>query len=116
MPGGRIAGYVIHTPPGVTPTQKELANELGPSKVSGPDTPEALARSVGFSIERTVDVTEELKTTALAILAARTRFEAELRLAEGDECFEEEQVKKTGIVTGIERGLLVRSLVAARKA
>lgn len=108
-------GYVIHTPAGLSQDDKDLADELGPSKVSGVDTPEVLATLVGFSIEATEDVTAELKATAQAILDARSRFEDELRSAEGDEFFEEEQIKKTGIVDGVERGLLLRSLVCARK-
>ena len=83
--------------------------------MSGPDTPDVLARSAGFSIEMNEDVTAELREMAQAIFDARRRFEAELRSAEGDDFFEEEQAKKAGIVTGVGRGLLLRSLVAARK-
>ena len=56
--GGRIAGYVIHPPAGLTPAQKRRAAELGPSDVTAPASPAALTESAGLTIVVVEDVTD----------------------------------------------------------
>ena len=43
MPGGRVAGYVIHTSGNLTPAQVIRASELGPTQVTALAPPAALA-------------------------------------------------------------------------
>ena len=115
-PGGRIAGYVIHTPQGLRREGECRAAELGPSPVAAPALPEDLARSVGFSVIRREDVTARFRTTCEAIVRARTELEDALRAEEGDEGYEEEQQDKRGMLQGIDEGLLRRLLIVAVKS
>ncbi len=81
--GGRIAGYVIHTPQGLRREDECRAAELGPSAVAAPALPEDLAKSVGFSVIRREDVTARFRTTCEAIVQVRTELEGALRAAGG---------------------------------
>ncbi len=114
--GGRIAGYVIHTPQGLRREDECRAAELGPSAVAAPALPEDLATSVGFSVIRREDVTAHFRMTCEAIVRARTELEDALRAEEGDEGYEEEQQDKRGMLQGIDEGLLLRSLIVAVKS
>ena len=93
--GGRIAGYVIHPPAGLTPAQKRRAAELGPSDVTAPASPAALTESAGLTIVVVEDVTDAFRATAAALRVARRALEEELR--------------------GIDEGVLCRSLIMAHK-
>ena len=114
-PGGRIAGYVIHIPAGVTEAQERRAAELGPSDVTAPASPEALTRAAGLTIVVTEDVTDAFRATCAVLLAARRDLEDELRANEGDDFYEEERRKKNAMLQGIDEGILRRSLVVAHK-
>jgi hypothetical protein len=114
-PDGRIAGYVIHTPGGLTAGERRRAAELGPSEVVGPVSPGELTRVADLSIVAIEDVTRTFLATCEAILRAREQHAAALRAAEGDEAYEEEQVKKESMREGIRVGLLRRSLIIGRK-
>ncbi len=114
--GGRIAGYVIHTPQGLRREDECRAAELGPSAVAAPALPEDLAESVGFSVMQLEDVTARFRTTCEAIVRARTELEHALRAEEGDEGYEEEQQDKRDMLQGIDEGLLRRSLIVAVKS
>ena len=114
-PGGRIAGYVIHIPAGVTEAQERQAAELGPSDVAASASPEALTQAAGLTIVVTEDVTDAFRATCAALAAARRDLEDELRADEGDDFYEEERRKKTAMLKGIEEGILRRSLVVANK-
>lgn len=114
-PGGRIGGYTIHARAGLSPDEEALAVELGPSQVIASDTPEGLLVSAGFVDVEALDVTDTFLETCQAIHRARGEREAELRREEGDEAYGQEQEKKRKMVVGIERGLLRRSLIVARK-
>lgn len=111
--GGRIAGYVIHTPTGLGPAEERRAAELGPSEVTASDSPEQLTDAAGFSVLRSEDVTGEFLETGEAIVRARERFADELRRSEGPDAYEDEQAEKRGYLQGIREGLLRRSLVVA---
>ena len=113
--GGRIAGYVIHIPAGVTEAQERRAAELGPSDVTAPTSPEALTRAAGLTIVLTQDVTDAFRVTCAALAAARRDLEDELRADEGDDFYEEERRKKNAMLKGIDEGILRRSLVVANK-
>ena len=72
-PGGRIAGYVIQVPAGVTEAQERRAAELGPSDVTAPASPEARAQAAGLTIVLTEDVTDAFRATCAALAAALRR-------------------------------------------
>lgn len=114
-PDGRIAGYIIHTPSGLTPSEQRKATELGPSEVVAPASPEELTCAAGLSMIARKDVTSAFLATCEAILLARERHAAALRAAEGDEAYEEEQAKKESMREGIHAGLLRRSLIIGMK-
>ena len=113
--GGRIAGYVIHTPDGLSRGDKQRASELGPSEVAAAAPPEGLMKSAGFSVIRQEDVTAGFRTTCHAILRARSKLEDALRVEEGPELYEVEQQKKRSMLEGVDEGLLLRSLIVAAK-
>ncbi len=113
--GGRIAGYVIHTPRGLSPRDELRASELGPSEVGSDESTEQLARSASLSVVALEDVTAEFFDTCQAIVRARENHEDALRTEEGHEAYEEEQADKQSMLHGIEEGLLQRSLVVAVK-
>ena len=113
--GGRIAGYVIHIPVGVTAAQERRAAALGPSDVPAPASPEALTRAAGLTIVVIQDVTDAFRVTCAALAAARRDLEDELRADEGDDFYEEERRKKNAMLKGIDEGILRRSLVVASK-
>lgn len=115
-PGGILAGYLIHTPPGLSDAEEELACELGPSSVSGVSSPNTFFAEAGLELETLEDLTEEFRKTCRALGSARDALEVELREAEGDEIYEEERRKEVDMRKGIDGGLLIRSLLVARKA
>ena len=114
-PGGRIAGYVIHTPAGLTPAQVRRAAELGPSDVTAAVSPDALAQSERLIVVVAEDVTDAFHATCTALRAARRDLEDELRTDEGDDFYEEERRKKDAMLQGIAEGVLCRSLIVANK-
>lgn len=113
--GGRIAGYVIHTPTGLSAADEIRAAELGPSDVASPAPIEELTYSAGLAMIAHKDVTDVFRATCKAILEAREKLEEILRAEEGDEVYEEEQGKKHSMLTGISEGLLRRLLIIAIK-
>ncbi len=113
--GGRIAGYVIHTPSGLSVSDESRAGELGPSDIVSPAPLEELMYSEGFAIVAQTEVTDVFRTTCEAILKERRKLEDELRAEEGNEIYEEEQEKKLSMLTGIREGLVHRSLIIAIK-
>jgi hypothetical protein len=114
-PGGRMAGYVIHTPDDLSPAARDRATELGPTYVTAPAAPGTLARQVGFEVLACRDVTAEFRATSVAFLRAMSEIEPELRAEEGDAYFEEERAAEEMTLTGIDEGLLLRSMVIAVK-
>ena len=114
-PGGRIAGHVIHATPGLSSRDYRRAVELGPSEVGDHQDPVPLHEAAQFSEVEDVDVTDTFLSTCSSFLHVRERYADELRLAEGNDEYEEEQEKKRGLVEGITSGVLRRSLLAGRK-
>jgi hypothetical protein len=115
-PGGRIAGYSIHAPPGLTEAQANRASEFGPSEVHAVSRHGDLFREAGFRVTVDEDVTEDFQATCEAIIQARHDLEDELRGLEGDVVFEEELNKKALTLQGISEGLLRRSLLVASRS
>ena len=66
-PGSRSAGYVIHTPRGLTEAGERRATELGPSDVAAPLAPDAL--TADLRAEEGDDLYEEERTAKTAMLA-----------------------------------------------
>ncbi len=112
-PGGHIAGYVIHTPGGLSAADERRASELGPPEVIGAASPEDLAREAGFSNVVRKDVTQQFKATVEAMLQAAGRWEAELRAEQGEEEYAAGCGRGKTMLIGIREGLLRRSLVTA---
>lgn len=114
--GGLLAGYLIHTTPGLSEAEEDLACELGPSSVSGASSPDALFTKAGLQPVTSEDLTEDFRETCRALGSARDAREVELRRVEGDEAYDEERQKERDMRRGMDDGLLVRSLLVARKA
>lgn len=114
-PGGRIAGYVIHTPPGLSEARSRRATECGPGQVVAEVPPGDLLRRAGFLVIADDDVTEDFRETCTAIHEARHELEDDLRAVEGDVGFEDENSKKRLMLEGISEGLLRRSLLVATR-
>ena len=113
--GGCLAGFVIHTPAGLSPAAEQRASELGPDAVVGTASPEDLTRESGFSNVARTDVTHQFRATVEAMLDAASRWESELRAEQGDEEYVAGCERGNSILTGIREGLLLRSLVTAIK-
>jgi len=114
-PGGRIAGHVIHAAPGLSSRAYRRAVELGPSEVGDRQDPVTLHEAARFSEVDNVDVTDTFLSTCSSFIQVRERYEDELRLAEGDDEYKEQQEKKRGLVEGITTGVLRRSLLGGIK-
>ena len=113
--GAVLAAYTIHTPDGLTESQRLRATELGPPSVGASASPGDMAHEAGFISEVQLDVTDRFKESCLAFRKARLDLGAELRELEGDEAHEEEFSEGEGRLLGIEEGLLLRSLIVAVK-
>jgi hypothetical protein len=113
-PGGRMAGYLIHTPGGLGAAGLARAAELGPAAVGATPLPD-LAAEVGLTLVTREDVTELYRATCAGIHSARALHEDSLRAEEGDEVYEEGQQRKAEMLEAIREGLLVRSLVVLAK-
>ena len=114
-PGGSVVGFSIHTPPSLTPVQEERATELGPSLVCGCESPQELIGEAGFSGLEVIDVTARFRRTCSAWLAAMKELGPPLRRELGDEDFEDELDQKESMLTGINEGLLRRSLIICER-
>jgi hypothetical protein len=114
-PGGRVAGYLIHTPPGLADRAYERASELGPAEAVTPEPLTELVAAAGLNLVALQDVTNDFRQTCRAILDARRDHETALRAEEGDEVFEDGQAQKDAVLAGIDEGLLLRSLLVAER-
>ena len=114
-PNGRMAGYIIHTPSGLSAAAEQRVDELVPMDILADGSPGELAERAGFSVVTCDDVTDQFRNTCEAILCAREEHEAELRAVDGDEVYDDDQRRKAAVLTGIDEGLLERSLIAAVK-
>ena len=113
--GGRIAGYVIHTPDALGVADATRAAELGPDDVWAPAAPEDLARLAGFSDVVRTDVSDQYRATVEEMLQAAGRWEVELRAEQGDEEYEAGRTRGQSMQAGIREGLLLRPLLIGVK-
>jgi hypothetical protein len=114
--GGRIAGYVIHTTPGLSAAEVERAIEFVPMDVHAAAQPGDLAERAGFALVEVADATAAFRLTCDAILKALAKHEPALRAADGDETYEDGVRRKIGVLAAIDEGLIRRTMVAARKS
>lgn len=110
-----MAGYVIHTPAGLAAAAERRVAEILPMEVLADGSPADLAERAGFSLVACDDVTDQFRTTCESILRAREEREAELRAVDGDDAYDDDQRRKAAVLTGIDEGLLERSLIVAEK-
>ena len=111
-----MAGYVIHTAPGLSAAQYRRAVALGPGHVASRRGPAELLEAARFSEIDQVDVTDTFLATCTAFLRARERYADELRSWEGDDEFEQATARNQRLVEAITAGLLRRSRVVARRS
>jgi hypothetical protein len=105
-PGGLLAGYVIHTPAGLSERDLDRAGDLGPSFLGGWEDAGGEAERAGFGVVEARDVTARFRETALAWLAGLEAREGELREELGREGYEREVERNACIVEGIDGGRL----------
>lgn len=110
-PGGRLAFFVIWTPPG-SPGPEEL-RDAGPEFVEAPRPYGELLAEAGFDQIRERDVTDQYRRTATIWLEEADRLEGDLRAVMGDEPFEQKQAERRTNLEAIESGILGRVLVTA---
>ena len=113
--GGRLAYYVIHVTPNLSPRDYRRASKLGPPEVGSQRDSVTLMETAGFVDVVQIDVTEEFLRTCRALQDVSRRYSAQLRQEEGESAFEEEQAKTRCNMEGIETGLLRRSLLVGIK-
>lgn len=113
MPGGRLAALTIAVAPDLDTDDHRAALMLGPSRVGSPDTVVNMLRAVGFRILDEVDETHRLREVAQRSLERLELLESTLREEEGGDGFEAEWGKKSRLLEGVDRGVLVRTLVVA---
>ena len=104
-----LAGYTIHTPPGLSEEDLDRASDLGPSFVAGWEDAATEAERAGFGVVQTLDVTARFRESGLAWLAGLEDREEVLREELGDEEYEHEIERKGCMIEGIDAGLLRRS-------
>ena len=114
-PDGHMAGYIVHTPAGLSAAAAQRVEELVPMDALADGSLAELAERAGFSVVTCDDVTDQFRIICDAILHARERHEAELRAVDGDEVYDDDQRRKVAVLTGIDEGLLERSLIAVIK-
>ena len=113
--GGCLAGFVIHTPAGLSAAAQRRASKLGPDAVVAAASPEDLTWEAGFLNVVRTDVTHQFRATVEAMLRAARRWEAELRAEQGEEEYVAGCERGKAMLIGIREGLLLRSLVTAIK-
>jgi hypothetical protein len=113
--GGLLAVVAIECRPGLSAADTERARVLGPADVQADAALVEMVTSVGLEALRVVDWTDELRTVAKGTISALESRAGAIRRAEGDAVYEEELGKKVRMVEGIDRGLLARTLVVARR-
>ena len=114
-PGGLLAAVAIECPPGLSAADAELAAVLGPADVHADGALVEMAATVGLEPLHVVDWTHGLRAVAERTITGLEGASEAIRLAEGDAVYEEELSKKARMVEGIDRGVLVRTLVIARR-
>jgi hypothetical protein len=110
-PGGRTAFYTIAVSEDLSKRDHRRAVRLGPRAVASTRGQAELVAAAGFVDIDEVDVTAEFLDTARAWLRFSLELEPTLRIALGDELFDQRMVDRTDLVRATEEGLLRRLLL-----
>ena len=116
VPGGYLGALTIETRPGLGRADLTLAAELGPTSVRAEAPLEELVVLAGLDVVEVADLTDEFAETIRVMTEQLRADEALLRREEGAIGYEDEVGKKQRMKDGIERGVLRRTLVVARRA
>ncbi len=113
-PGGRLAFFTIFATPGLSETDYRRARRSGPNHLATRRVEHRdLIASAGLTLLEERDLTPRFLRTARAWYDARSKYERELREANGDAYFEERQHDAVVQIRAIEDGLLRRALFLA---
>jgi hypothetical protein len=113
--GGRMAFTTILEAPGLDPAARRQARAAGPRAVAMRSDHRRLLGSAGFRDITEVDVTPEFRTTAAAWLTEAAVNAKELARLEAPSAFAQRQADRRAMLAAINAGLLLRSLVLARR-
>jgi 2-polyprenyl-3-methyl-5-hydroxy-6-metoxy-1,4-benzoquinol methylase len=111
--GGRMAFLTIMSAPNLTRSQHREAVRVGPPAVAARRDYGSMLRTAGFQEIEETDVTDDYLVSVRAWFDQSLLREQELRCLVGDVLFETRQTDKQLQTSGIERGLLRRSLFVA---
>ena len=109
-----MAFVTISITEGLSKKQQRRAARVGPRSVASTRSAADLLLAAGFEDVESVDVTDEFAVTAKAWQREYTEHKAELRPVLGDE-FDELCKDRRDLISGIEDGLLDRSLTSGKK-
>lgn len=114
-PGGRIAFFVIHLAPGLSPASRRRAIDVGPPSVDtrGRDYV-SLLQSARFRAVDLVDVTATYRSCLRAWLEHARAMSDDLATAEPPGAFAQRVAERTAASAAVDQGLLRRSLLIAR--
>jgi hypothetical protein len=113
-PGGTIAYTTIVATPGLDQPQQREAIRVGPPAVEATAPNDVLMHKAGFVDVTVTDVTSVFLDTARAWLREFERHEADVKVILGEASWADRQASRASIASGIENGLLRRSLVSGR--
>ncbi len=113
-PGGRLAFYVIHFQPGISPSAKTELMEALPGMIDSPAPYQQMVEQAGFEQIEASDVTTQYRLTAETWLREAADLEPGLRAAFGDDVFEDRHHTRKVSMKAIESGDLGRTLFTAQ--
>ncbi len=113
-PGGRTAFTVIHDRPGLSPAQRRRASRAGPSATVVRTSYPSLLERAGFVDIDEVDVSEVFLGTTRGWNEGWDAHAADV-FPEHRAGFEERQGERRRSLAAIEEGILMRSLLSARR-
>lgn len=114
MPGGYLAVATIEVADGLQGSRRDRALKLGPGDVDAETSLRCMVEGAGFDVMNERDVTSDFRASIVRRLEALVRHEAALRQAEGDEAVDAEREKRSRMLTGVDEGLLRRTVVVGR--
>jgi hypothetical protein len=114
MSGGYLVVATIEVADGLQGSQRDRALRLGPGDVDAEASLRSMVEGVDFDVAHERDVTSDFRTSIVRRLDALVRHEAALRRAEGDEAVDGEREKRSRMLTGVDEGLLRRTVVVGR--
>lgn len=113
-PGGKLAFYVIHVQPGLTPAEEAAARDAVPGFVDAPAPYATLVEHAGFVDIAERDVTAAYREISALWLEEVANLEQNLRAALGESVLEEKRARRVRSLAAVEAGYLGRTLVSAR--